>query len=391
MNKTDHSKAFTLIEICIVIIILGFLVAGAAAALNQYYKHVRIKTTVDNIATVESSLHDFFANYGFYPCPASPAAKAGDSDFSASLNCTLAADLAKLSTANNAAGLGVVSGVIPSQARVQDPTDPTKTIIVTVVPYAKTMDGWGRRLTYAVTKDMTAKATYDKDKPAVTVNMLDNTGPDAVTEQPFLIFSAGPDGKGAFNGNGINAIPCDAIGKDAENCDGNAVFAFTEEQRSTTGDNNNFDDFLSIRTTKGASYRCTDPRTAMVGIKDGLPICEIVPQYVCADKGLAYRPTDPSKDADGCAYMQGALVGNCPQGNASVDLASHPSISGLQAPAYWDPALAPGSPVTPWGPSRRGCSCPPGFQLEHKGMCNWGDCILASVTGEVYYYGCRKL
>lgn len=104
-------------------------------------------------------------------------------------------------------------------------------------------DAWGSRYMYAVTEVMTDASTYDSAMGAISI--IDSNGNPAVSPQgsvTHLVYSAGKDGKGGYNMNGIRHN-CGSDGLDAENCNDDATFRntiVTSDVKDTY-----FDDFLA--------------------------------------------------------------------------------------------------------------------------------------------------
>jgi len=265
--KNYSSKAFTLIEICIVIIITGLLLVSIMQVLEVYQKKERIEKTVKNIQIVEKSLQTFLGIHGYYPCPALLDARSGDATFGISQNCaTLTGD--------------VVTGAVPTTTPNPKFGQPNEPEFITVVPFTNTIDGYGNRITYALTRRMGINEANYEDPTTVArvdVQLLDETR--TVTER-FLLISHGADAKGAFSSGGVRVSDCTGSSQnDAENCDNDPVFSLTELNRATVDDNSHFDDFLSLRTTVGTTYSCDgSANQVMIGFIDDQPICRVAPE-----------------------------------------------------------------------------------------------------------------
>jgi prepilin-type N-terminal cleavage/methylation domain-containing protein len=65
-NKFRLSKGFTLVELSIVIIIIGFLIAGIAGG-NSLIQNAKLSTAVRDIASYESAILQFKNRYDYYP------------------------------------------------------------------------------------------------------------------------------------------------------------------------------------------------------------------------------------------------------------------------------------------------------------------------------------
>jgi|GEM_PF-1806537 len=418
MQKTYSKRSrFTLIELCIVLIISGLLLAAMIAIYSQYQKRLQITQTQDHLVIAEQSLQSFYQKYGFYPCPARLNAPPNDPAFGRAQDCDTMAGT-------------VIAGAFPVTAPNPDylpacagSTDPvacplsTRNEYISLISFSDTLDGWNNRLTYAVTRSMAIdKNHFSINDAALILNNLDNS---TSTNEPFLILSHGPDGNGAYTRAGTLSQPCPPAGtaQDSENCNNNAVYNLTDN-RSLAAGAVRFDDFVQQhkrRATTSACNRDPDvgPVEVMIGVEDdGTPECAPDNASICNQKGLVYRgSSDLAADADGCSYPKGVLVGQCWQGWQGLDYAPTTIIG----PAYWDNTYITCliNPTGMFGGAggwhnnscRKGCSCPAGYALQNIGECsshenigiNTGSwCSRTNHSSGSYTYGwtffaCRKL
>jgi prepilin-type N-terminal cleavage/methylation domain-containing protein len=140
MNKDNRQGGFTLIELSIVILISGVLMAGAIAMLQPYLKYTQRDATNKKITVISDALATFAQTYGRLPCPADPAP--ATEPFGAPRNSGPAgSDISK----NDCDAAG---------------SDPKK--YIGIVPFValglseeNARDGYGRYFTYAVNPAMT--------------------------------------------------------------------------------------------------------------------------------------------------------------------------------------------------------------------------------------------
>jgi|GEM_PF-1154322 len=282
MNRKSHQQAFTLIEMCVVIIISGLLLAAFISGFNTYIYKKKLDVTKANLAQVQQAITDFADQHNYYPYPA-------DITFSKS-NANFARASAATCTANVCSGM--VPSLVPNNKKFPpghpdfDPNDPD---FITLVPMSALVDGWGRRLTYAVSPSMAAPyvctnpttcappATPATPQLGVIQVVEGIAGPS--TPQPFILLSHGPDGKGAYNDNGQVVTACNGGSEDTENCDGNATFRITED-RSTAGGALHNDDFAMIQGTYN-NTACSGGQITIGIDSDGKPICQNPPTNTC--------------------------------------------------------------------------------------------------------------
>jgi len=415
MNK----KGFTLIEICIVLLISGFIITGIVAGLDLYYKNLRLERTNSNIATIQDAIAARYSKAETieekdFPCPSSLSAAIDTPQYGTEVDCNQYVTL-------NAAKTQVVedpgvTGLLPDGTyRIASKT-PGKYIRIGAVPFRtlnissnQTNDGYGNRLIYAVTERVAAgdavkdynNTSYPDGYPIMNeggIGIVDKSNTSLISPPNtalFTVFSAGEDGKGAFTAQGVSRSVNCAGADDARNCAflSNAPDSsvFMSSARYMAQNNQYFDDLIAYNLAPAN--------------QDDL-INKVVR---CNGKGLVYQPADPAADAEGCTYVKGVSVGYCAQGWGAVDMTGN-----LKWPAefIWtpQPGLHPGcSTYAAYGGCRVGCRCKPGFELVSTGTGSGGcfdsrtsnyalpysagGCggIGGSVTGHVYMYVCQKL
>lgn len=259
--KKSGSRGFTLLEMAISLVIIGLLVGAAISAYTIYYQRDQITRTKNNIDTVNDAIAAFVQENGFYPCPAAPtdaSARSGVGVANADCSVNLASAPGTVNAAtglswDNAGGKRVRTGVVPVSVVADfdgDGTPETRQL----VPGDKAVDGWNNRLTYAVIEQMAVPGTTVLNDPGVIT--LEDRASNPIGQTKHVILSHGSDGIGAYSMAGTLRAPCNAIGSDDdENCNGDATFKSIglAGTRSTTGDANNFDDFVMGDGIKEAS------------------------------------------------------------------------------------------------------------------------------------------
>jgi len=205
MKNSNRQKGFSLIMMAIVLIITGLIMAGIAASLNLHLKNKAISDTQKHITEVQNALQNYVATNNRLPCPSSLTAAA-----------TAAVEGAPAAGANcAAAGVTIVPGANP--------------VIIGAVPFRAlnipremTFDGWGNRLTYAVTRKLLPAAnggTEDINASTVgAITYLDEKGVTYAGNTHALI-SHGRVGRGAYNASGTLVLPCNVGTTEGDNCD----------------------------------------------------------------------------------------------------------------------------------------------------------------------------
>ncbi|MFA5591717.1 MAG: prepilin-type N-terminal cleavage/methylation domain-containing protein [Micavibrio sp.] len=240
-----NEKGFSLIELSVVLVIIGLLMAGIISAYSLHLKRQQIVTTKDNLTAAIEAVEAFRAANGYYPCPAS-----GTEPSLIATNCAAAAP-AGTKTATTASGQTVRIGVVPISARNKDGN------MTQILRGEQVVDGFRNRLAYAVIETMatTPEAYNSAGNGSIIIKNSNNMSGEPFNETArFIIFSHGPDGAGAYTANGALRAPCNMAATDGENCNDDAVFADSGAgARSFTGNNSNFDDFVGTKANPSAS------------------------------------------------------------------------------------------------------------------------------------------
>lgn len=364
------SRGFSLVELSIVLMIVGLL---GAAILETYRGYIRTKIANDtglHRNMVTQALVNFVTNYGRLPCPASPtrlpgttspilgapilATRAGGVEVCAGLDGVISVPGHRKTSASPAwAGYTPVTGdPIPAVPLTGDP------VLIGTVPYITlglgirdTLDGWGNRMTYAVSQYMTDSTKFNYDNGVIDIQQNQRTetppGSGAFTDAIFpilnkvsacptgthatcsvgsvpvtqrrgaflyILVSHGRDGKGAYNYSGARPIACNATGgRDQENCNDDRSFLdadpkthiYTTVHTTPLASDTFFDDpftsYSLARSSDKWSYQTTtsmyNKTKARVGIGVTVPLADLdVGGNVMTDSYLANEFCTPEFD-----------------------------------------------------------------------------------------------
>ncbi|MCC6598584.1 MAG: prepilin-type N-terminal cleavage/methylation domain-containing protein [Alphaproteobacteria bacterium] len=226
VNKNTEQSGYSLIEISIVLIVIGLLLVPAIAAYRNYDKKQRWDRTESSISMSLTALGGFRADFGRYPCPASPTAVPGSAGYGLE-------ECASGVTAGNCIN-GVCAETSPRTGGL---------ILRGALPFksmnleeGEAYDGYLSRLTYAVTDVLTRDVSFLPNSGGI--GLLDANGNSIVTPADsleFILVSAGRNGNGAYSLQGAIGAPCVAGTLEGDNCDGDTVY-----RQALTGEN--FDD-----------------------------------------------------------------------------------------------------------------------------------------------------
>lgn len=221
--KINLKNGFTLIELTMVLMIIGLLLAGLIPTLSAQVEAQRINETRKQLEEIKEALIGFAISKGRLPCPADSTTPTGMANASGVYSGTEYKDplgfCAKLTGSGNTRAWGVV---------------PWATLGVGET------DAWGRRFSYRVTNsfaDITdgAAANGASAPPCATslpasgvsfqlcsggnFNVLTKTSGNEIAKYiPILIISHGKNGLGAYMPNGAQ-IPPASSGDELSNSD----------------------------------------------------------------------------------------------------------------------------------------------------------------------------
>lgn len=272
-HKAVDDRAFTLVEVAIVILISGLFIAMGATVYTNQMRGYYYQKTLDNLQQTQYAITEFFFRYGRYPCPADPTLPPGDSMYGREW-CTDTPPLPP--------HVGVSPNIAYRSfgARDTDKDGFPNTVAIGVLPFAtldekvintpyviaNAFDGYGHMLSYAVSDDMTKnRYSYSNPVPPTlgAINVRDANNVSVVFPEKsahYVVYSHSETAEGAYTkegnriGNcfipGLTVIPSTGynpgtagIQVELENCDNNdAIFVKALTSYADTDDFN--DDIL---------------------------------------------------------------------------------------------------------------------------------------------------
>lgn len=225
----NFQRGFSLIELCVVLVIIGLMLSGFLAYMTVQQTQKKLDDTKSEMSIVVSELGKFaFTKDGpdadtipdnRMPCPASADIDPGTSGFGDE-QCP------SITAADGSVFNGVTVAVAADGKRVFIGSLPTRTMEI-LGEYA--YDPYRQKYIYAVSADLTVAGAMTSANMPGSITVNDETGTLSATK-PFVLVSTGRGGKNNTGADG-----------DAENINNDAVFATRTGFTDAEG-NNFFDD-----------------------------------------------------------------------------------------------------------------------------------------------------
>ena len=274
LKKLCAKDGFTLVEMAIVIVIVGLVIAASAQLLQQRQVWLQTENTRLAIQSANEAITAFRNTYGRYPCPASlnatPDNAATAPFYGIESDCLDTATVAIGAGVDANLGYSVVAGnrIVTYDDRATDPPtniikdpgagDPPR-VRVGTLPFknlnmeeSEMYDGYRNRIVYALTEHLANAKTFTANSGAITVlndqnaSIIEQNAAGDIATAHFIIYSTGENGAGAFTSGGAR-LACAGTSLESENCnfDVDSVFRFAQNANTVNGSATSFDDVVS--------------------------------------------------------------------------------------------------------------------------------------------------
>jgi len=209
-------KAFTLVELSVVLMVSGLLVAAGLQGAQMMSEQAKIDDTKKKLDEIETALISFAKLYERIPYPARRDIQMGVANFG----------VEDSATANGLTTIGDSAATSPNTVRTG--VVPVSTL---GLPAEYMFDGYGNRITYAMVKGLgtagTGATQFSGYTTALTTGVItinDSSGtqvtyPHIKAVVAYALVSHGKDGKGAFSRAGSQISGCSASAGDNMNCE----------------------------------------------------------------------------------------------------------------------------------------------------------------------------
>lgn len=286
-TKTScRESGFTFVELCIVVMVMGLMIAGFLAGYMVYAQKQRYEITRERTAALQYALESYAMANNRLPCPADPTIPVMAAGVGKEVGCAAGATAPAGIQTSGTGDTEIWRGSVPTN--------------VLRIGGDGGVDGWGNRLTYVVSRKLTLPNGQKADavtgeRPFGVIKIVDISGTeilDAGKLARFVLLSSGPTGKGAFTQQGVQrSVPTGS--KEAPNYNNGDTFVMAALSRKDGA--GFYDDVLihdeSIKTNPDLADRV----------------------LYCNGKQLFFAPDKPGADADGC-LGNSITIPNCAEG-----------------------------------------------------------------------------
>ena len=316
--KKNRKKAFSLIELSIVIVIVSILITGALSVSVNSINNSKSKLTRDRLTEIYKALGNYMVTNKKLPCPAPIIdTKSRTATYGTATSTTLCANTAGVSQSANSTNL--VRGMVP-----------IKTL---GLPLDMAEDGFGNKFEYIVDKNYTLASAGTSPSSGVgdfgtssTANILiyEKAGSSAVqltttsgtdvannnTAAVFALISVGGNKAGAY---GYDSTSRTALPNDTEEASNLPTSTSDDTTYSNTlyvssGNSDVFDDVIFYKTRNSfvADYNalsvipCLAMSESLYGGTINWPLAwydqiAVATSPTCASLGYGAGPTEPTK------------------------------------------------------------------------------------------------
>lgn len=244
MRQKKVKKAFSLIELSIVIVIVSILVTGALSTSVTAINNAKIKVTEDRISQIYNALGVFLLKNGRLPCPASVLLTKSGTDTSYGAEKGTAGTCAGSSTGtySSTTSTNLVYGAVPFQTLG--------------LPIEMGEDGFESKIAYIVDKRFTSSSTFGTTTATGIITVLEKpaaTSQTSTSDAIFVLVGYGANESGAYPAN--SASQNTPLSTDTSEQSNDAVVVvstttatFTDSFVASSGNSDVFDDVVFYKT-----------------------------------------------------------------------------------------------------------------------------------------------
>lgn len=230
MRRMLQRSGFSLIELSVVLVIIGFIAGSAMSVGLTRTDQARTQQTKSKIERIEQLLAAYLELNGYLPCPADPSLDESNANFGVAASDAATGCAATVANGGGDAWVGAVP------------------VTSLDLPNTFALDGWERKYTYMLDQNFERKRAFAESTGGITI--LDAMGNTRTAEGVVVLLSHGKNGHGAWLKSGGASRNNPGAGGAAETTNSDAPGTPLSFDRSfvQAGLTSEFDDILSFKT-----------------------------------------------------------------------------------------------------------------------------------------------
>lgn len=324
---------FTLVEIAFVVLISGLMAVIYTQSYFSYVESQRIARTEDSMDLSESALKEWLDLKKSYPCPADPRLPETHPNYGRADCSTTAIRVAGRDADGDATPDPILVGAIPFRTLLDENGDGNTSDGLRDIPLtaSSSLDGWGNKLTYAITENLTKVATYRQTDGAIQiVDEFNLSVIDPPGSMHAIIISHGPNGRGAYSTSGVLSDSCGSplpptpptpplvvtMLTETENCNGDGVFLHGLKSLREASYNDDIVKYFAMREARlwidyGAG-RAANTNVGNVGVGTTTPQAKLDVNGTVGGLQITGRDFCDKSNVDATCMPLAALASNDP-------------------------------------------------------------------------------
>lgn len=242
-NNINVKQGFTLIELSVVLVIIGLIVAMGVSSGKEALETAKLVATNNRMDAIERALLAFWKKNGRMPCPADITMTTSNANYGIE------------ATSSPTCSGGAISATFPSATNLYKAVEGGVPVITLGLPKDFVYDGWRERIAYAVTPAFAQPGANTKVPPKSGTCYTDNgiTVKDAAggirsTSAVYALISYGRNGHGGYVKSGSRTSSGSTNSDEKTNCHCNSSAG------NTTYDGNYVQRSQSLNYTTASKY-----------------------------------------------------------------------------------------------------------------------------------------
>lgn len=255
LNCNNTKKAFSLIELSIIILIISVAVAGILSSRISSVINDKVETTRgDRIQEIYTALKNYLVVNGRLPCPASLIIAKSSSDSSFGNEVGAVGSCSGSGVYQSTSYTNLVYGMVPIRALG--------------LPNEAAGDGFGSKIGYVVDKRFTSSANFGTVGATSTITIKERSSTVVTNDAIFVLISFGANKAGAFD---VNSSSQNTRSSDSEELNNDLSTTttpyFDNIFISSSSSSSSFDDIIFYKTRDDLIQDSESPSSALSQVK----------------------------------------------------------------------------------------------------------------------------